>query len=317
MLLQATVGKPVRPPIAPRCYGAPAQLTHSTEATDVRQRWKQVALTFITALLVMIAYVGCAIALMATRNRSELAAYGAIAITSLLAYLAGVRLIEWRPVTEFSLSRFLPEIAAGLVAGIALFAAMIGVLWIAGVYQPQGWTSIDGSIGTAFVLWVAVGVHEEILFRGLVYRLCCKIFGTWGAIVMSGLLFGLVHGTEPGATAIALSSVALAGLLFGAAFALTGRLWLPIGIHTGWNFAEGSLFGTAVSGNTYGNSLTTAKLIGPDILTGGRFGPEASVVTVIVLSVVTTFLLWRIARLRRSVLPIWRIGRGEPAAIVA
>jgi hypothetical protein len=92
---------------------------------------------------------------------------------------------------------------------------------------------------------------------------------------------------------------------------------LPIGIHTGWNFAEGSLFGTAVSGNTYGNSLTTAKLIGPDILTGGRFGPEASVVAVIVLSVVTTFLLWRIARLRRSVLPIWRIGRGEPAAIVA
>jgi hypothetical protein len=276
-----------------------------------------VALTFLTSLLVMIAYVGCAIALMATHNKSELAAYGAIAIASLLAYLAGVRLIEWRPVTEFSLSRFLPEIAAGLVAGIALFAAMIGVLWIAGVYQPRGWTAIDGSIGTAFVLWVAIGVHEEILFRGLVYQLCCRIFGTWGAIVMSGLLFGLVHGTEPGATAIALSSVALAGLLFGAAFALTGRLWLPIGIHTGWNFAEGSLFGTAVSGNTYGSSLITAKLTGPEILTGGRFGPEASIVTVIVLGATTAFLVRRIAQLQRSDPPIWHLGRDERAAIAA
>ena len=283
----------------------------------MRQRWKQAALTFLTLLLVMIAYVSCAIALMVTRNKSALTAYGAIAIASLIAYLAGVRLIEWRPVTEFSPGRFLPEIASGLAAGTALFAAVVGVLWIAGVYQPQGWTSLNASIGTAFVLWVAIALHEEILFRGLVYRLCCKIFGTWGAIVVSGILFSVVHGTQPGAAAIALSSVALAGFLFGAAFALTGRLWLPIGIHAGWNFAEGSLFGTAVSGNTFGSSLTTAKLIGPDILTGGRFGPEASIVTVIVLLVVTAFLLWRIVRLRRSAPPIWHAGRGAPATIAA
>lgn len=284
----------------------------------MRQRWKQAALTFLTALLVVIAYVGCAIALIALHSKSVLAAYGAVASASLLAYLAGVRLIEWRPVAEFSLSRFLPEIAIGLVGGTALFATVIGVLWIAGIYQPQGWASLDGSIGLAFVLWVAIGVHEEILFRGLAYRLCCTIFGTRGAIGVSGVLFALVHGTEPGATAIALSSVAVAGFLLGAAFALTGRLWLPIGIHTGWNFAEGSLFGTAVSGNNpFGSSLTTAKLIGPDILTGGRFGPEASIVTVIVLAVVTAFLLWRVARLRRSEPPIWRAGKGEAATIAA
>jgi membrane protease YdiL (CAAX protease family) len=146
-----------------------------------------------------------------------------------------------------------------------------------------------------------------------VYRLCCKILGTWGAIVASGILFGLVHGIDPGATATALSSVALAGLLLGAAFALSRRLWLPIGIHTGWNFAEGSLFGTAVSGNSLGGSLATATLSGPEILTGGRFGPEASIVTVIVLFVATAFLLWRTARRRRSEPPIWRAGKGEHA----
>ena len=282
----------------------------------MRQRWIQAGLIFVTLLLVVIAYRGCVIALAWVHTRSLLEAYVAVTLACLIAYLIGARFIERRSVAEFSLSPALREIAGGLLAGIALFATVIGVLWIAGIYQPQGWRSVDG-IGYAFVFWFAVGVLEEIQFRGLLYRLCCKIFGTWGAVVLSGVVFGLVHGIDPGATATALSSVALAGFLLGAAFALTGRLWLPIGIHAGWNFAEGSLFGTAVSGSTVGASLTTAKLAGPEILTGGRFGPEASIVTVIVLLVVTAFLLWRIARLRRTEPPIWRAAKGEPAAIEA
>jgi hypothetical protein len=106
----------------------------------------------------------------------------------------------------------------------------------------------------------------------------------------------------------ALSAVAIAGLLLGAAFALTGRLWLPIGIHIGWNFAEGSLFGTAVSGGQLGGSVIVGKLSGPDILTGGRFGPEASIVTIVVLLMATAFLGWRLARSRRAEPPIWRAG---------
>lgn len=282
----------------------------------MRQRWIEAALIFVTLLLVVMAYVGSAAALPWMHNNSLLGSYGTVAGACLLAYLVGARFIERRSVAEFALSPALREIAGGMLAGIALFAAVIGVLWIAGVYQPLGWRSFDG-IGYAFVFWLAVGVLEEIQFRGLAYRLCCKIFGTWGAIVLSGVLFGLVHGMAPGATATALSAVALAGFLLGASFALTGRLWLPIGIHAGWNFAEGSLFGTAVSGNTVGASVTTAKLIGPVILTGGRFGPEASIVTVVVLLVATTFVVWRIARLRCSEPPIWRAGKSDPVPITA
>jgi hypothetical protein len=279
----------------------------------VRKRLIEAGLIFLTALLVGVAYVGSAIALGWMHSNSLLQTYGAITIACLVAYLVGARLVEWRPVTEFSLSPALPEIVGGLLAGIALFATVIGVLWVAGVYQPQGWQSFAG-IGPAFVFWLAVGAQEEIQFRGLVYRFCGKIFGTWGAIVLSALLFSVAHGIDPGSTATALSSVALAGLLLGAAFALTGRLWLPIGIHAGWNFAEGSLFGTAVSGNTVGGSLITAKLTGPEILTGGRFGPEASIVTVVVLLFATAFLVWRIARLRRAEPPIWRARESEPVA---
>jgi len=284
--------------------------------TAVRKRWIEAGLIFLTALLVTIAYAGSAIAVNWAHASSLLQAYAIIATTSLLAYLLGARLIERRPVAEFSLSPALPEIAGGVLAGIALFATVIGILWVAGVYQPQGWRSFNG-IGLAFLFWLAVGVNEEIQFRGLAYRLCSKIFGTWGAVILSGVLFGIAHGIEPGATATAISSVALAGLFLGAAFALTGRLWLPIGIHAGWNFAEGSLFGTAVSGNTVGGSLITAKLTGPEILTGGRFGPEASIVTVIVLFVAAAFLVWRITRLHRAEPPIWRAGKGEPAPVSA
>jgi len=287
----------------------------------VRQRWIDALLIFATLLLLVAAYAGCVKALSwvhraSMYNVSPVQAYGAVALACLLAYLVGARFIERRSVAEFSLSPALPEIAGGLLAGTALFAAVIFVLWVAGVYRPLGFESPNG-LAAAFDLWLAVGVLEEIQFRGLVYRLCCKIFGTWGAIVISGALFGLVHGIDPGATATALSSVALAGLLLGAAFALTGRLWLPIGIHTGWNFAEGSLFGTTVSGTMVDGSLSRGRLIGPEILTGGRFGPEASIVTVVVLLVVTAFLLWRIARLRRTEPPIWRVAKSEPAAVSA
>jgi hypothetical protein len=215
-----------------------------------------------------------------------------------------------------SSARALPEFAGGLLVGLALFSTVIAILWIAGAYQPLGWGSLDG-IWMACLLWLAVGVLEEIEFRGLAYRLCCAIFGTWGAILVSGVLFGLVHAMDSGATPMALTSVAVAGLMLGAAFALTGRLWLPIGIHTGWNFAEGSLFGTAVSGSNVGASAIRAKLAGPELLAGGRFGPEASIVTVMVLLVATVILLWLVARRQRVEPPIWRAGNERPATEAA
>ncbi len=279
----------------------------------MRQRWKQAGLIFLNLLGVAIASLACGVGLFWLHNRSLLNAYVAAAIVSALAYLAGARWIERRSVAEFALPPALLELAGGILGGIALFAIVIGTLWVAGAYQPQGWGSFGG-VGLAFVLWLAIGEVEEILFRGLVYRLCGRIFGTWGAILVSGIAFGLVHGIDPGATATALASVALAGLMLGAAFALTRRLWLPIGIHAGWNFAEGSLFGTAVSGNDLGASVLRAKLAGPEILTGGRFGPEASIVTVIALLVVTSYLVWRIARLRCAEPPIWRVGKDAPAS---
>src|ERR1700736_6509794 len=105
------------------------------------------------------------------------------------------------------------------------------------------------------VFWFGVAIEEEILWRGLLYRLCAKVFGTWGALLLSAALFSVKHILDnPNVTFAAFAGVLLAGVFLGAAYAATGRLWLPIGRHFGWNFAEGTLFGTDVSGNSPGQA---------------------------------------------------------------
>ena len=114
-----------------------------------------------------------------------------------------------------------------------------------------------------------------------------------------------MHMASAGWTLAGLFSVALAGVMFAAAYAATGRLWLPIGMHAAWNFTQGSVFGMLVSGNETGSGLIIGKLEGPDFLTGGSFGPEATIVTVIVVLTTTAYLLWRMVKLGRVEPPIW------------
>jgi hypothetical protein len=103
------------------------------------------------------------------------------------------------------------------------------------------------------------------------------------------VVFGALHLANPGATALAGVTAAMAGLMFCALYALTGRLWVPIGLHLAWNFAQGYLFGAAVSGNDLGGSIavSTANTGAQSWLTGGTFGPEASVFALLLISSVT------------------------------
>jgi hypothetical protein len=95
-------------------------------------------------------------------------------------------------------------------------------------------------------------------------------------------LFGLLHAANPGATPVSTVAIALeAGALLGVAYSASGSLWLPIGLHSGWNFTEGGVFGTAVSGGQ-SHGLIESVLSGPTLVTGGTFGPEASVIAVAV-----------------------------------
>jgi hypothetical protein len=131
--------------------------------------------------------------------------------------------------------------------------------------------------------------------------------GTWGAVLVTGAFFGAAHAANPGATLFSSVAIALeAGVLLAAAYAATGRLWMPAAMHFGWNFTEGTLFGMSVSGGPEIPALSHRSLNGSTILTGGAFGPEASVVAVLLCLLTGILLLWRTAKLKRIERPMWK-----------
>lgn len=220
---------------------------------------------------------------------------GAALIGSLLLvliYRGIIRWIEHRTATELGARSAVSHFIGGAIIGFVLFASVYAMLWAYGAVTFHGWnTNVANGVAAAFVLSLLAGVGEEIIFRGVVYRLFEEGFGTLIAIVLSGAMFGLIHAGNKGATLESSLAIALeAGVLLAAAYVLTRSLWLPIGLHFGWNFTEGGIFGAAVSGNS-GKGLLNVTLSGPDLVTGGTFGPEASVAAVGVCLVAAIVML--------------------------
>jgi hypothetical protein len=135
-------------------------------------------------------------------------------------------------------------------------------------------------------------VFEEILFRALIFKIAEESLGSWAAVAIEGTLFGAVHLGNPGATLVGAAAIALeAGILLTAAYMVTRRLWFVWGIHVGWNLAQGSLFGIRVSGTPVSASCLISHATGPDGLTGGAFGVEASPVAVVLCLAAAAVLL--------------------------
>ncbi|MCY7280141.1 MAG: CPBP family intramembrane metalloprotease, partial [Sphingomonas bacterium] len=144
-------------------------------------------------------------------------------------------------------------------------------------------------------LAIESGVFEEVFVRGVMLRIMWRAFGPWAAFAISALLFGAGHVGNPGATWFTTACIAIeAGVMLGAFYALTGRLWVSIGVHAAWNFTQGYVFGAAVSGGNFGEALatSTAQTQYPNWLTGGSFGPEASLPAFIVCIAVGALVLW-------------------------
>lgn len=203
----------------------------------------------------------------------------AVLAAVLIALYAGlVRGLERRRALE---ARFnARRLVLGAALGTALFTAVFAVLCVLGVAHWRG-LSPHADVFPQLAAALIAAVGEELTFRGGVFRVLADGFGTTAALIVSAGIFGLLHALNPGATL--LSSVAImleAGVLLGAAYAYSDNLWLPIGIHLGWNFTEGGLFGVSVSGYHGTGGLVAVSLAGPPLLTGGPFGPEASLVAV-------------------------------------
>ncbi len=222
-------------------------------------------------------------------------AVGALIVLGTYAVL--VRLGEKRWPQEIAPAAAPFGIIAGLAIGLIMFSTVMTILIGTGLYDftYRG----PASVWRGASLALESGVLEEVLVRGLVLRLVWRAFGPAIAFAVSGLLFCFGHIGNPGATWFTTACVAIeAGIMLGAFYALTGRLWMSIGVHAGWNFTQGYVFGAHVSGGDFGASIATsaAQANLPDWLTGGAFGPEASVPALVVCSVVGAGVLWLACR---------------------
>jgi membrane protease YdiL (CAAX protease family) len=240
---------------------------------------------------------------------------GALLLTAIVlgAYWGYVRMVEKRAVSELSRPGMVRELGAGMLLGAVLFCLTVGVLGALSVYQitgSNGWAAMLATV-PGFVLF---GVLEEVVMRGVVFRILEESLGSWIALAISAAIFGLLHLLNPGATLLNAAAVMVeAGVMLAAAYMLTRRLWFCIGIHIAWNFTEGGIFSAVVSGaDTKG--LLQAKLTGADWLTGGAFGAEGSVIAVTICATAGIVLVVQAVRKGNVVPPFWSIARPPPAA---
>lgn len=205
-----------------------------------------------------------------------------------VAYLICVRLLEQRTVVELSQGQLLPQLTKGFVIGSALFSATIVFLWLDGAYAIQC-VNPAGAVPTVLVNALGAGLLEEIAVRGALFRNLEDWLGTWVALLVSASIFGLLHAGNSGVSWRDLTGVALeGGVLLAAVYVYARQLWICVGLHSAWNFMDGGVFGP--SGSSH--SLLTAQMRGPDWLTGGSTGTDASLVALLVcLAATIAFLM--------------------------
>ena len=202
-----------------------------------------------------------------------------VAIACLLgwaAYALYTRLVEKRAADELRGPGALKELGAGLAFGAVLFSSVVAVLALLGIYRITGLRSDPSVMLIPLCVSLAAAAIEEILMRGVVFRLLEASLGTWIAMAISAALFGAGHLANPNASVLAALAIAIeAGVLLAAAYLLTRRLWFAIGIHAAWNFVQSGIFGLPTSGIPM-NGIFISSVTGPKWLTGGEFGVEAS-----------------------------------------
>ncbi|MEU6677421.1 CPBP family intramembrane glutamic endopeptidase [Streptomyces sp. NPDC046925] len=236
----------------------------------------------------------------------------ATAALSVFVYRWVVGRTERRPVTEMAWEGAGPAFGRGTLIGVALLAAVMTNLFASGYYDVDGIGSASGAVGFIGFM-AAAAVTEEVMYRGVLFRIVEEWTGTGIALVLTGVLFGASHLLNPHASVLGAAAIAVeAGGMLTAAYIATRNLWVPMGLHFGWNFAAAGIFSTEVSGNGTSEGLLDSTTSGPKLITGGEFGPEGSVYSVLFGVLVTLAFLW-LARRRGHLVPRRRADRADAA----
>jgi membrane protease YdiL (CAAX protease family) len=239
-------------------------------------------------------------------NGSELWLYALRGVVpGALAYWLLARLVERRKVADLQPAKFPMHVATGWLLGTAIMVVAALAMVAAGAMELHTATSPANLIGPFVILGLMPGITEEIIARGILFRVVEEGLGSWFALVFSAALFGGGHFANPNATAWSSIAIAIeAGLLLGMAYAWTRSLWFVMALHAAWNFTQGGLLGIPVSG-FHVDGLMTSSTHGPELLSGGAFGAEASVLTVVICTSLGTWFAYKAIKDGRIVRPAW------------
>lgn len=226
-----------------------------------------------------------------------------VAISAIYLYINA--LIENRSLFELDLKVAVKELGIGLALGAIIFSIVVLIMWLAGVLNFEGINSYSNLLNMLPLLILA-GFLEEYIFRGIIFKLTEEMLGTWLAILLQAALFGLIHAGNDNASAFSTFAIAVeAGILLVAVYMITRRLWIAIGLHFAWNWIQGPFYGIPVSGHDI-NGLFETTINGPELLTGGAFGAEASIIALITCTVIGLIILVKAIKLPGNVVkPVW------------
>ena len=222
------------------------------------------------------------------------------AFISLLVFFR-VKVIEKRSLSSigFNKNNWLKKYSLGFLIGLVMMSIIVLILLSFGYItveknpiQLVGISAISSILVILFG-WIIQGATEEIVTRGWLLNVLSTKYNIGVGLLISSTLFGLMHLTNPNVNYIAVINIILVGLFYGLYVIKTNDLWSVCGMHSAWNFAQGNIFGFEVSGLDISvGTLIDLNLVENDFITGGVFGPEASIVATFVLLLSIIILLF-------------------------
>lgn len=200
--------------------------------------------------------------------------------------------VEKREAFELHLGHSVSELIKGIFTGFVLISIPLIILLILGFYSLSGINGLRIELLAGAIKDFHFAFLEELFFRVILFRLIEETFSTKVSLITTSILFGASHFTNPNADLFNSIAIAIeAGLLLGAAYITTRRIWYPLGIHFAWNYFQGYIFGINVSGKEREFSLLNIESMGHKLFSGGEFGIEASIVSIIICILFSYYLL--------------------------
>ena len=223
----------------------------------------------------------------------------------IISYTLIYRYLEKRKITELSTHNLGKYLLVGLLLGLLVPSLSILVTYLRGEYIILSVSNLTNiflrDLTTSIGFGIATVVFEEVLFRGVLFRLIEVKLGSYLALIISSLIFGFIHLMNGNSSLFAGFAISIASIILSAAYMYTRSLWFTIAIHFAWNFAQGDIFGTPVSGIPASTSMIISQLEGSKWFTGGVWGIEATI-QIAVFSLVAGIILLVLSRKKGNII---------------